>query len=563
MDDPVTEYALRVLDGKLPAGPLVIHACERHMHDLQRDDLFLDLGEVHRWVRFFSMLRQFKDKFYGKPLVLAPWQVFRVGSVMGWKWRESGLRRYQVSFNKVPRKNGKTTEMAGIGLGGLLIDRVRGAEVYSLATKSDQARIVFNAGKSMIGLSKGLQKRLRDTKNVILYAKYGSVWKPLNKESKGLDGLNPSLGLYDEFAQWRDVELRGKIEQGFGSRSEPLEWIITTEGKQLESPCCELTDHAKNVLCPEQPDYVDDGLFAYLATPFDDDDPGAPSTWERCNPNLGVGKSFKSIQDLWSRAQHLKSALHDFKTYQLNILVGESSGFIDMERWQLAQDQNLRLDAFKGLSHAEAKTIKCYQGLDLAETTDLSALVHLFVCPDDIWRVFVDFWCPEEHIELRANTDKVPYRRWQEDGFLRSTPGNATDFDFIEADICRMAESLNVAELLYDRYKSQYVVQNLTKEKVVLCVPYGQGYKDASPALKEIERRLLNGKIKFAYNPVMTWCASNLKVDIDPAGNVKPNKKKANLRIDGMSALMNAVGGAMLPRKKKGPPEDGWEVRSV
>ena len=149
----------------------------------------------------------------------------------------------------------------------------------------------------------------------------------------------------------------------------------------------------------------------------------------------------------------------------------------------------------------------------------------------------------------------MPYDEWERLNYLTATPGEATDFDFIEKQICTLIERLNVKELLYDRWKSASIVQNLIKEEVVTCVPYGQGYKDASPALKEIERRLKNETLKYAKNPILNWNASNVVTVSDPSDNIKLNKSKTRKRIDGISALANAVGGILLKKPPDGPGE--------
>jgi len=239
------------------------------------------------------------------------------------------------------------------------------------------------------------------------------------------------------------------------------------------------------------------------------------------------------------------SRMTSFMVKQLNVWSNAAERWIDSVRWKAAEDKSLRIEDFYGQ--------KCWLGLDLAEVNDLSALVAIFPGADGVWRVFCWFWCPADDILKREKSDKVPYSRWEKMGALRSTPGSATDFDFIEVEVVELVEKFDVQELDYDRWKSAYLVQNLTRDEICQCVPYGQGYKDASPALKEIERRLLNGKMRICPNPVMSWCASNAEVVRDPADNIKLNKRTARKRIDGISALMNAAGGAMLRKEEDGP----------
>lgn len=544
MRDPVTEYAQLVLDGELPAGPYVIWACERHMMDLRRDDIYLDLAAVWKRIDFFRLLKHYKGEFYGQAFELAAWQMFRVGSVYGWKRKDNDRRRFRVAYTEMPRKNGKTTEMAGIGLGGLLIDGEAGAEVYAVATKKDQAKIVWGDAKHMTEATPGLRKRLRTFVTSIVYEKAASRFMPLGRDSQTLDGLNPSLGLYDEFHAWRDVELRGKIRQGMGARREPLEWIVTTAGTDVETPCYELREHALRVLNPELPDFVDDSLFAYIACPFENDDPGDVATWARANPNLGISKSVESIEELWKVAQMMPSELNDFLVYQLNIWTNSTTGWLPLDAWKACGQAPVDPDALRGR--------RCYAGLDLAQVNDLSALVLIF--PDEpVWTVLPFFWCPQEDIRRRAQLDKVPYDEWSRDGHIMATPGNATDYAFIEAKILELAEIYDIAELLFDRWSSHQMVQRLIDEGVN-CVPYGQGFKDSSPALKEIERRLIGSGLSHGAHPILRWNANNAAVIRDPAGNIKLSKKDPRKRIDGLAAMANAVGGILLNRPNENGP---------
>lgn len=547
MTDPVTDYALAVLDGAIPAGPFVIWACERHMMDLRRDDIYLDLAAVQLRVNFFKLLRHYKGEFYGRSFELAAWQMFRIGSVFGWKRSETKRRRYRVAYTEIPRKNGKTTEMAGVGLAGMLVDGEPGAEVYAVATKKDQAKIVWGDAKEMIRATPALSSRLRSYQTAIVYAKAAAKFAPLGRDSQTLDGLNPSLGLYDEFHAWRDRELRGKIRQGMGARREPLEWIVTTAGTDSESPCYELREHALNVLDPEQPDFVDDSLFAYIACPFEGDDPGDVATWARANPNLGIGKSVQSIQELWDVAKMMPSELNDFLIYQLNIWTNSAEGWLPLDAWKACGAAPVDAAALVGQ--------RCYAGLDLAQVNDLSALVLVFPDAAPEWQVLSFFWCPQEDIRRRSKLDKVPYDRWARDGYITATPGNATDYAFIEATIREVCARYDVVELLYDRWSAHQMIGNLSAEGIN-CVGYGQGYKDQSPALKELERRLISKTINHGGHPILRWNASNAQVVRDPAGGIKLSKKDPRKRIDGIAALSNAIGGIILNR----PDENGPSI---
>ena len=319
MKDLVTNYALMVLDGKVPVGPYVIWAAERHLRDMERDDIFLDLVEVERRVKFFALLKHWKGGFAGKSFELSLWQIFRIGSVFGWKRKATGLRRFTKAYTEIPHKNGKTTEAAAIGLSGMLLDNEPGSEVYSVATKRDQAKILWMDAKMMVQATPTLNKQIKSYVANLNCPAYASKFEALGRDSKSLDGLNPHFVLYDEFHAYRDPYLRSVMQNAMGSRDQPLEWIITTAGNEPESICYELREHAINVLDPEQPDFEDDTLFAYIACPFPDDDPGDPLTWARANPELGLAKKVEFLQRRWERACQVPSVMNEFLSKQLNV----------------------------------------------------------------------------------------------------------------------------------------------------------------------------------------------------------------------------------------------------
>jgi phage terminase large subunit-like protein len=555
MDDLITDYALKVLDEDIPAGPYVIWACERHLADLERDDIWLDLVEVEKRVQFFPLLKHWKGRFAGKSFELSLWQIFRIGSVFGWRRRDTGLRRFTEAYTEIPRKNGKTTEAAGIGLSGMILDGEMGAEIYSVATKRDQAKIVWEDAKMMVQATPALSKRIKSYVANLNCPKMASKFEALGRDSKTLDGLNPYFVLYDEYHAYRDPYLRSVMQNALGGRDQPLEWIITTAGNDVETMCYKLRTHAIKVLDPEQPDFKDDTLFAYIACPFPEDDPGEVGTWARANPELGGAKSLDFIKRRYEKACQLPSEMNEFLSKQLNIWTSSVEGWLDLQSWLACGSEPIDRAALRGR--------KCYAGLDLAAVNDLSALCLLFT-DQDPWQILMFFWCPGDDIAKRSKLDKVPYDLWERQGHITATPGNATDYNFIEHTIKELKDEFQIEELLYDRWQSHQMIQNLIANGVN-CVGYGQGYKDQSPALKEIERRVISRALAHGNHPILRWNAGNAQIIRDPAGGIKLNKKDPRKRIDGIAAIANAVGGVLLnrPEEKKNPYSKERGMRSL
>lgn len=545
MTDPVTDYAAKVLEGDIPAGPYVVWACERHFRDLERDDIYLDLAEVQRRIAFFPLLKHWKGEFAGKEFHLSAWQQFRIGSFFGWMRHSTRRRRFVEAYTEIPRKNGKTTEAAGIGLSGMLLDGEMGSEVYAVATKRDQAKIVWEDAKMMVKSTPALSKRIRAYVSNLNCLQMASKFEALGRDSKTLDGLNPYYVLYDEFHAYRDPYLRTVMQNGMGSRKDPVEWIITTAGNETETMCYELREHALNVLDPEQPDFDDDTLFAYVACPYADDDPGSPATWATANPNLGISKSVDFLQRRWDRACQVQSEMNEFLSKQLNIWTSSVESWLRMAAWEACDIGSVDLDAVAGR--------KCYAGLDLAAVNDLSALAMIYPDTDaGHWDVRMRFWCPQENIRDRARFDKVPYDLWAKQGHITPTPGKTTDYAFIEHAILEAHAETPIEALLYDRWNANQLIRNL-EAAGINCVACGQGYQTQSPALREIERRVTGQSINHGGHPILRWNANNAQVIRDPADNIKLNKKDPRKRIDGIAALANAAFGIISDEGDDGP----------
>jgi len=528
-----------VVAGNVAAGRCVRWACERHLRDIKRKDIFVDYDLLALVVNFFRMLKHWKGEYAGKPMRLEPWQVFIVGSALCWKVKATGLRRFQEVYQEIPRKNGKTTFAAGIALWGLLADGEAGAEVYTVATKKDQAKIAWTDARQMLATCPQLAGMVQTYVASMSVQATGCRFQPLGRDSNTLDGLNPHLAIYDEFHAWRDPSLRTVVRDGMAARRQPLEWIITTAGVNLHSVCYETHSHAERVLDPSQPEYTDDRLFAYIAAAEKDDDPADPATWRKANPNIGVSKSEAWMADAYTAAKRTRSTLNNFKCKHLNIWTEAAEAWLDIHAWT---DCEAVFDA-DGLAGRQ-----CYVGLDLAKVNDLTAIVAVFPSKTESepWHVITRFFCPEDNIEERSKRDGVPYRAWRDEGHLIATPGETTDFAFIEAEIREIAEQYQLAELLFDRWGANQMTQRLA-DGGITCVGFGQGFSHMTGPVGEVERLILSRRLRVLRNPVMTWCAGNATLMHGPSDERKIVKPKdGNLRVDGMVALAMAVGGAML-----------------
>lgn len=536
MTDHVTAWAKRVAAGKVPCGQLQRAAAERHLCDLEdrkRRGWTWDAAHAADVIAFFSHLRQWKGEFAGAPLTLEPWQGFIIGSLFGWA-RADGLRRFSTAFVEVPRGNGKSTLCAGLALYMLLFDDEPGADIYAIATKKDQARIVFEAARQIAIKTPQIKARLghlngKLPKNNLFTESTASKFEPLGADEDTLDGLRPHLAIADEVHAHKSSGLINVIQTGMGTRRQPLLFEITTAGTNRNGPWWEHREYSRRVL---EQRHDDESWFAFIAGADEGDDWRLDATWRKANPNYGISVKPDYLASECRKAQGQPMFQNDFRRLYCGQLVNQVDRVIDMRAWDACADPSLELDDFIGR--------RCIAGLDLSTTTDLCALVLVF--PDDdggmVW--FPWFWVPEAKIAERAAKDKVPYQQWAHAGHLTATPGNVVDYGFIREHIRSLHARFRVTEVAYDPWNATQVATELAGDGVPM-VPVTQGYKSLSEPTKRLLADVPARRMRHPAHPVLTWCAENLAVSTDPAGNLKPDKSKATDRIDGIVAGITAL----------------------
>lgn len=455
MIDRATEYAKAVAGRKILACEWVRLACRRHLADLKRRDLVWDAAAADRIIRFAGKFRHYKGQWAGQIFRVEPWQAFILGSLFGWKHLD-GRRRFSHAYIEVPRKNGKTFFASVIGLYMLCADKEGGAEVYAAATKADQAKIVWKDACKLIQRSKdkGFIAKFDIRKNpaVIEHLDSDSVFSPLSREASNLDGLNPHCIIADELHAWKDAELWNVLNSALGARHQPLFVQITTAGYLTEGVCRDQQRHVQSVL---RGDYDNDGYFGIIYTTDKSDSPHDERAWQKANPNWGVSVLVESMRSAYKLAKPKPTTWIDFEVKRLNRWATASKGWLNMLRWADCAFGDVEIESLKGK--------RCFAGLDLAQVNDLSALVLLFPPQDGVprWTVLPFFWCPEDDIDERSTQARVPYRDWVEQGLIEATPGNVTDYNFIEAKIVEIARIYDIKSIAFDRTFSGAIMQNL------------------------------------------------------------------------------------------------------
>lgn len=533
--DEVTAYARAVVAGDSPACRLAILACERHIRDLEHG---ADRGLVwrpevaaHRIGFFPTFLRHSKGEWARKPVELSPWQCFCVGSVFGWK-RADGTRRFRTVYQELPRKNGKSTTLAGIGLDCLICDGEEGAEIYATATKRDQARIIFDEAKRMVQASPDLSALIRRYKLNLSVDHTSSKFEPLSSDDRTADGLNPHVVLVDELHRHKSRALLDVMDTAIGSRRQPLIWIITTAGDDSpESVYNSENDYAIKVL---EGVIEDDGHFAFITTIDKDDAWDDPIAWAKANPNLGISVKLDDLTRQARKAARNPSALDAFKRLRLNVRTSDASKAIDMEVWN--RNTRGRFDPDR------LGRMRCWAGLDLSSKVDMTAYVKLFEPDqDNIMRIAARFWMPSETLEARADQDRVPYRQWVDEGWIEATSGNIIDHAEIKAAVIGDLDKHELVNVGFDPWNATQLATECNEHGVNM-MEFIQGLRSYSEPTKELQALLLSHRLDHGDNPVLRWCASNLAVQRDKNDNWMPHKAKSTGRIDGMTALIMAIG---------------------
>lgn len=546
--DPVTRYALDVIGGRVVAGELVRKACERHIADLasgHERGLLFDAEAAGKAIDFFPLLRHYKGEWgpragkpLGDPIRLEPWQQFVVGSAFGWK-RADGTRRYRSVYLEVAKKNGKTLLAAGVGIILAFFDGEAGAEVYSIATKRDQAKLVWNDADRMVQKNPGLSKRIRSFALSLTDESSASFFRPLGRDSgESEQGVNAHGAIIDELHVLDDRDPIENIETATSARRQPMIWKITTAGVKRESVWAEERADAVAVV---EGRATDDSMLVLVYTLDEGDDPFDEEVWPKSNPNLGVSVNVDTLREQAEAAKRSPGKMAAYLRFRMNVPTSVSTRAISIDEWDKAtQDESGAL-----LEPAIPDGAVVYAGLDLASVRDLSALLLVWRADDGRVHVEARFWCPEDGIRDRSRIDGVPYADWVRDGWLTATPGNVTDYSYIREELRELAGKYEVAEVAFDRWNATQLATELGQDGAT-CIAVPQTSTGLGPAWRELEKLILEHRLVHGGHPVLRWMAGNVETETDAAGNQKPSKRLSTERIDGMVALDMALGRLMV-----------------
>lgn len=537
--NPILEYWEQIEKKKINVCSKIYRTYKKVVYDIYHP------GKYHYSPKRANHILEFaenfckhsKGKFGGKPVVLELWEKAHLATVFGFIDNQ-GFRQYRESVLIVGKKNGKSLLASIVGLYLLVADGEAGPEVYAVATKKDQSKIIWMEAKRMVRKSPALLKRIKTLVAELVADFCDGTFKPLASDSDTLDGLNVHGGLMDEIHQWKQGKaLYDIIADGVSARDQPLIYITSTAGTIREDIYDQKYEEVEMLIngYDDPEGYKDEHLIAFVyeldsRREWTDED-----CWVKANPGLGTIKNRQTLKDKVERAKKNPMLVKNILCKEFNIRETSSEAWLTFEQANNTETFDV----------AALKPRYGIGGCDLSSTVDLTAAKVLFKVPNDE-RIYVMsmYWIPEDLVEKRVAEDKVPYDIWIEKGYVRTCKGNKISYKDVKAWFVEIQEKYDIYlnRIGYDAWSATYFVEDMQDYfGKGAMVPVIQGKKTLSAPMKNLGADLENNMIVYNNNPVDKWCLCNTAVDVDKNDNIQPIKtSKPRRRIDGTAALLDA-----------------------
>lgn len=537
-------------------GRWVKLACERHLKDLATADvrgLRFNIAEAMAAIEFWQLCPHLKGERAAakEDIRLEPWQMFIVGSVYGWQRKRddgSWVRRFRVAWVEMGRKNGKTTLVYPSPLYHLTVDVEEGGELYSVATKKDQAKLVYSLARRAVNRVPEIAEVVTSYVHSLVAEESFSKFEALGADADTLDGLNPSLAIADEVHKWKGRELWDVIETGMGARRQPLLLAITTAGEEGEQDVYgQEHNYSTQVL---EGVVEDDSRFAYIAALDPADDWRDPANWPKANPNLGVSLDAKELADAVKKAGNSPAAANAVKRLRFGIRAQDDDAWLPLASWDAGNRGLVSWERFRGAP--------CGAGLDLASSSDFAAAAYCFPVGEDImpaadfdrpwgylflWRL----WLPKGYVHPAERRLRETARAWIPQ-WVKQTDGDVIDHNEIEEQLIADANMFDVRLLHYDPHNATQLAVRISN--VFRTVePFPQTMSRFAEPSKKFSEAVASGRLIHEGNPAIRWMANNVIVAQNGAGHMMPSRKKSRHKIDGIVAGVMAKGAVMTPTK--------------
>lgn len=531
----IDEYLEAIRSGKCIVGKRIRREYEKLSDDIHnpKDGFIFDEARAQRPIDFIERFcRHSKGEKAGTLIKLELFQKAFISALFGFIDKETGLRKYRETLFYVARKNGKSVMLSAIALYMLIADGEPGAEVYSVATKRDQAKIIFTESVNMVKQSPELIEITKKRKSDLYFPLTFSKMQPLGRNSDTMDGLNSSCVIVDELHSIKDRNLYEVMRQSQSARRQPLFIMITTAGTVREC----IFDDMYKYACGVCDGSIKDDRFLPIMYELDKKDEFLdPMKWEKANPGLNT---IKKVDDLISKVARAKNSPRDLTgvlTKDFNVIQTTSSAWLPYD--DINNEETFDLAQFRG-SYAIG-------GADLSITTDLTCATLLFMDKQEKRYVTQMYFLPEDNFDQRVHEEKIPYDKWKEAGLLRLCQGNSINYHDVTTWFLEMVEKYEVtpAWIYYDSYSAKYWVEEMESYgfNMIRCI---QGAKTLSLPMQKLGADLQKKLVNYNNNPLLKWCITNTGVQTDRNGNIVPIKAQAaKYRIDGLASLLDAYVG--------------------
>ncbi len=502
--------------------------------------------------RFIEKLPHVKGTWESKNITLEPWQIFMLCNLFGWRKKSNGTRRFSRLYLEIGRKNAKSTIAGGIALFCLACEDEVGPEIIVGATTGAQAKKVFEPMKMMVRKAPFLAAEhsiIPWSYRIECQLNDGEVFC-INAKSSTQDGHNPHVVVLDELHAHKDRGLFDVMRSSMGSRRNPLFLQITTAGYSTTGVCYEQRTLSNKILTRE---IEADHFFCMIFT-IDQDDLKKhrefdESIWRKANPNLGTSVSLEEMRAYALEAKSSPDSLYEFLTKRLNV-------------WSTARGawlNGVELQNCPGDKGPLSRTATTYGGLDLASTTDITSFAVVQE-RKGIVRCKAWHWVPEDLVTEATEKRNIPYQTWVDQGWLLTTPGNVTDYDYIQEKIEDLAAFYSLENTAYDPWNAVQLVSKLSASGVEM-VEFRQGVMSYNASMKDIGRRVKSGQIDLGRNPVLLWMFGNVVARYDVNDNMAPDRKASEGKIDGFVAV--AMANALRVNEIKGEGPSVYSTRGV
>lgn len=538
--NPIIEYWKRIEEGEEVVGDKIKRLYKKlvdDIHDTEGRWMYSSKHGNHPIEFIESFCRHSKGKWAGQKIELELWQKAGIAAAFGFVDRIDKKRKYQEVLWVVARKNGKSTLASGIALYLMVADGEGGPEIYAAASKKDQAKIVWSDAKRMIKKSPHLSKIIKTRVSDMISEFNDGVFTPLGRDSDTLDGLNVHGAMMDEIHAWKMMDLYDVIYDGTSSRENPMIFAITTAGTIRESVYDIKYEEAENVIngYEDEDGYENDRLLPIIYELDERKEWTDPSAHRKANPGLGTIKRADQLLNKVNKAKSNPILVSNLLTKDFNIPATSSEAWLTFEQANNKEKFDIE----------ELQPSYAIGGSDLSSNVDLTAACIMFrVTGDDRFFFKHMYWIPEDLVDQKVKEDKIPYDKWIELGYVRTTPGNKVHYQHVADWFDELKEDYDIYTPWhgYDAWSAEYYVEDMkarngkdSMEKVI------QGKKTLSGPMRQLGADLDKKLIVYDNNPVTKWCLTNTAVDVDKNDNIQPHKgKNQRRRIDGTAAMLNA-----------------------